>query len=402
MTSVPAEPREVRPRREYGTGSITQLPNGKQRVWVSLGRDPRTGKRLRHSVLASSESEAKKVRKELLRQKDAGQDLINADTPFGEICERWFATLRARPQGDFSPNTLRGYRLILDRYVKPRVGKLKVGMFSWQHLEDLQDDLFSFDLSSQTVLNVRNCLRGPVTYALQRRLLLINPFDLVKAPAGSRGRDQIIEPEGAKRFLEVIRGHRLEAAFLMEIAMGCRRAEVIGLCWPAIDLTPGKERLAIRSTLHRLPALGHFTLEPKSHRGKRTLAIPQRVWSALRARKTAQELERTEPRPLRIPPDQDWVFTSPRTGGPCSPNSYSHWLKKCLIEAGVGHLCGHSLRHSVNTILIEKGLSPLGAMNVLGHASTQVSMGIYGHQLDSSRVEAARIMDRWLDEVSDG
>jgi hypothetical protein len=41
-------------------------------------------------------------------------------------------------------------------------------------------------------------------------------------------------------------------------------------------------------------------------------------------------------------------------------------------------------------------------MNVIGHASTQTSMGIYGHLLDASRVQAAHIMDQWLDEVTSG
>jgi integrase len=101
---------------------------------------------------------------------------------------------------------------------------------------------------------------------MRQRLLTYNPVELVEAPPASSGAGQAIEPEGTRRFLEVIRGHRLEAALLMELALGCRRSEILGLPWDAVDLRPGQERLRVRQGLHHVKGRGLPVLTPKSQR----------------------------------------------------------------------------------------------------------------------------------------
>jgi integrase len=41
----------------------------------------------------------------------------------------------------------------------------------------------------------------------------------------------------------------------------------------------------------------------------------------------------------------------------------------------------------------------MATMEVLGHASPDVTMGIYSHLLSASRRQAAELMDRYLDQV---
>ena len=67
-------------------------------------------------------------------------------------------------------------------------------------------------------------------------------------------------------------------------------------------------------------------------------------------------------------------------------------LMRTLRTAGVGHLRGHDLRHSASSILQALGLPPLATMEVLGHASPDVTMGIYGHLLSASRRQATRFI----------
>jgi integrase len=94
------------------------------------------------------------------------------------------------------------------------------------------------------------------------------------------------------------------------------------------------------------------------------------------------------------------VFTTLK-GTPIEPGHFTNHLKAALRSAGLGHLRGHDLRHSASSILQARGLPPLAAMEVLGHASPDVTMGIYGHMFSSSRRQAAELMDRYLDEVSE-
>ena len=78
---------------------------------------------------------------------------------------------------------------------------------------------------------------------------------------------------------------------------------------------------------------------------------------------------------------------------------FTNAIKSALRTAGVGHLRGHDLRHSASSILQALGLPPLAAMEVLGHASPDVTMGIYGHLLSASRRQAADLMDGYLDQL---
>ncbi|MCR4696293.1 MAG: tyrosine-type recombinase/integrase [Lachnospiraceae bacterium] len=45
----------------------------------------------------------------------------------------------------------------------------------------------------------------------------------------------------------------------------------------------------------------------------------------------------------------------------------------------------HSLRHSFATRAIERGVNPKAFQTLLGHASVQVTMGIYVHITDDSK-----------------
>jgi hypothetical protein len=43
----------------------------------------------------------------------------------------------------------------------------------------------------------------------------------------------------------------------------------------------------------------------------------------------------------------------------------------------------------------------MATMEVLGHASPDVTMGIYGHLLSTSRRQAAELMDSYLDQLEE-
>jgi integrase len=77
----------------------------------------------------------------------------------------------------------------------------------------------------------------------------------------------------------------LEAAFLMELAWGVRRSEVLGLHWDDLDLRPGRAQLRVRQGLHKINGQGFVLLEPKSERGKPTLALPRHLVVLLERRR---------------------------------------------------------------------------------------------------------------------
>jgi len=387
-------------RRGHGEGSIFRRTNGRWAAQLDLGYFG--GKRNRMSVHGKTRREVQEKLEVLRLRLAQGIPLSGRRDTIEALLDRWYATLKPRPQGRYSPTTLKGYADAIRLHLKPRLGHVRIADFNPDHVQVLQDRMLDSGLAGQTVLNVRNVLRGAVRHAMRQRLLTYNPVELVEAPPASSGAGQAIEPDGAGRFLAAISGHRLEAAFLMELALGCRRSEILGLEWDAVDLRPGQERLRIRQGLHRVKAKGLLVLLPKSRHGNRTLALPRRLAALLRQRQADQLTEQllAGERWQNSQPDgtQRLVFTTTR-GTPYEPSHFTNAVKAALRTAGVGHLRGHDLRHSASSILQALGLPPLATMEVLGHASPDVTMGIYGHLLSASRRQAAELMDGYLDQL---
>lgn len=381
-------------RRGHGEGGIRKRLDGRWEATVDLGFVD--GKRKRVSVYAKTRREVAEKLDELRAQRSSGVALGPRKELLGDFLDRWLTSLKPRPQGRFSPTTLKGYGDVVRLHLKPRLGRVRVADLSAEHIQALQDAMLNAGYASQSVLNVRNILRAALRVAMRQRLLTYNPVELVESPPASRGTGQAIEPDGARRFLKAIRGHRLEAAFLMELALGCRRSEVLGLTWDAVNLEPGEERVHIRQGLHRVKGRGILVLEPKSLRGNRTLALPRRLVVLLRERQDAQIGEQVQA--AEHWQDTGLVFTSLK-GTALEPSHFTHAVKDALRAAGLGHFRGHDLRHSAASILQALGLPPQATMGVLGHASPDVTMGIYGHLLGTSRRQAAQLMDEYLDQV---
>jgi integrase len=395
-------------RRGAGEGSVYQRADGRWCAVIDLGRDIR-GKRQRRVVYGRTRREVQRKAEEARLEHLQALSRAPRRELLGPFLDRWFQTLKPRPAGRYSPTTLVGYANVIERHLKPQLGHIRLVDLNADHIQRLQDRMLKAGYASQTALNARNILRGAIKYAQRQRLLLYNPAELVEPPQASRGIGRTMEPAAARRFLDAIRGHRLEAAFLMELALGLRRSEVLGLHWEDVDLQPGSEQLRVRKGLHKVNGQGFMLLEPKSERSKRTLALPKRLVALLERRRRDQLDERR----CAGPRWQEWglVFTSadpphgrrPATvGGPINPADFGRSLKARLVEAGVGEFRGHDLRHWAASILQALGLPPQAAMDALGHASPQVTMGIYGHLLDASRRQAAALMDGFLDELDAG
>lgn len=373
METVPKPKTERAPRagrRGHGEGSIRKRADGRWEATVDMGFVD--GKRRRLSVYAKTRREVVEKLDELRAQRSQGVSIAPRKERLGEFLDRWHASLKPRPQGRYSPTTLKGYEDVVRLHLKPRLGSVRVADLNAEHVQALQDGMLKAGYASQSVLNVRNILRAALRVAMRQRLLSFNPVELVEAPPASRGTGQAIEPDGAPRFLAPIRGHRLEAAFLMELALGCRRSEVLGLTWDAVNLEPGQERVHIRQGLHRVKGRGILVLEPKSERGNRTLALPRRLVALLRQRRDERLRE-------QLAAAQHWqasglVFTTIR-GTPLEPSHFTHAVKDMLRAAGLARLRGHDLRHSAASILQALGLPPQATMGVLGHASPDVTMG---------------------------
>jgi len=103
------------PKLPRGEGTITRQANGLLVGQLYVGPP---GARVRRSVTGTTAAEVVKKLKQL-RDDDGKVDLSRTRDTLSSLLDAWFATLRERGQGGtYSPNTLRGYRGIINTHLK--------------------------------------------------------------------------------------------------------------------------------------------------------------------------------------------------------------------------------------------------------------------------------------------
>jgi integrase len=165
------------------------------------------------------------------------------------------------------------------------------------------------------------------------------------------------------RFLDGIRGDRLEALYIAAAGTGLRQGELLALRWQDIDLE--RRELTVRHTLQRG---ARVLAEPKTPQAHRTLRLPVALAAALADHRRRHVV-------LRL---SGYVFTT-SNGSSLDSRNVTRYLQRHLERLGLPHQRFHDLRHAFATLLIESG-EELGVVSrILGHADYGTTADVYAH-----------------------
>ena len=91
--------------------------------------------------------------------------------------------------------------------------------------------------------------------------------------------------------------------------------------------------------------------------------------------------------------DQDLVFTT-ETGAPINPsNLRQRSFAPLLKRAGLPQMRFHDLRHTCATLLLSRGVHPKFVHELLGHATTAITLDTYYHVMPSMGDATASAME---------
>jgi integrase len=169
-----------------------------------------------------------------------------------------------------------------------------------------------------------------------------------------------------------------------------RRGEVAGLRWPDVDLeaariSPRRPRVVVNYEV--------VVSEPKTAKGRRSLALDPATVAALREHWTRQLEQR-----LAIGPrwqDSGLVFTWP-DGRPIHPHRFSKWFEQHTGAAGLPKIRLHDVRHSYATAALAAGVPAKVVSERLGHANIAITMDTYSHVLPGLDAQAAGTVARLI------
>lgn len=191
-------------------------------------------------------------------------------------------------------------------------------------------------------------------------------------------------------FLAAARKDPLHPAFVLAIALGLRRGELVGLRWKNVDLD--KREIRVRSQRQRVRGEAYED-DPKGRRRRQTLPLPGICVAPLRWQRMRQAAMRENAGDKWE--ETGYVFTT-RTGRPIEPRNVYRSFTRVARDAGPRVVRLHDARHGTATLLTAAGVPPRVVMEILGHSQIAVTMNVYAHVVQDTQREAVGHMDRLL------
>jgi integrase len=165
-----------------------------------------------------------------------------------------------------------------------------------------------------------------------------------------------------------------------------RRGEVLGLQWPDVDL--GRARVAVRRSL---VTVGHQVVvsEPKTAKGRRSVALDPATVAGLKAWRKHQAAERLSWGPAWT--DSGLVFTREdgRPLHPPTPREVTRSFTRNVLAADLPIIRLHDLRHTHATLALAAGVHPKVVQERLGHANIAITLDTYSHAVPALEEQAA-------------
>jgi integrase len=183
-------------------------------------------------------------------------------------------------------------------------------------------------------------------------------------------------------------GHAWELAL-----SGLRRGEIAGLRWADIDFD-GKT-LSIMN--NRVSAGGRAVEnDPKSATSRRTLPLPDRLVTVMKAAKARQATERLA---LGSAYRSGAYVVSNEIGDPYSPAVLSRYWRDAVKAAGVRHIKLHAARHTCATLMHLQGIPVAVIAAWIGHKDASLTMRLYAHSQDTALKAASDTLNRVVREL---
>ena len=379
-------------RRKAGDGGVHLRKDGRWEGRYVIGYDDR-GYPKTKSVMGKTKKEC--VEKlEKLKEELGGikSDKVKPDMRFGDWIEYWYET-HAKPK--VRPTTQAGYEDRIRLHIVPEIGDIPLNKLTQNDLQQFYGrlknsgrkalvELYGEGLSDRMVRMCHATCRTALQKAVQDGLIRTNPAIGCKLPPKKAREMQVLDREELQRFLIQAQAEGYYELFLLDLATGLRRGEIMGLQWDDLDFETGvlHVRRQVSTVRGRLEVS-----QPKTKNSIRKIVLPPSVVEVLREYKATVHSR--------------WMFPSPvKEDMPLGPGVALKRLHAILERAGCKHVRFHDLRHTFATLALQGGMDVKTLSAMLGHVSAATTMDIYTHITDDMQRTAAANIDRGIGKAA--
>jgi integrase len=376
-------------RRGHNEGSIYKAKDGRWVAAITLEN------RKRKVFYGKTRKEVQEKLKQALHEQQQGTLVTASQQTLEKYLLQWLEDRRVSVRA----RTYERYEEYVRLHIVPVIGRVQLQKLTAQNVQALYTKKLKEGLSPTTVNTLHAMLHKALSDAVRLGLIARNVCDMVTAPRRAYHEITPLTIEQAQQLLAMVKGHKLEALFVLALTTGMRRGEVLALKWQDINFVQGT--LQVRRMLSRVPTKlaketgqHYIEAEPKTERSRRSIVLAPLALEALREHRKRQFLAMAEAGAEWQ--DNDLVFCT-SLGTPLNPNHVLEKFKALLQQAGLPDMRFHDLRHSAATILLDTGVHPKVVQEMLGHNQISMTMDIYSHVLPTMQQDAAKKLNDVLD-----
>lgn len=280
-------------------------------------------------------------------------------------CDEWLR----KKQKKVRESTYIKYNTVLEKHIKPRLGSCHPRGLTTDNVDDFTKELlFEDELSVKTVHDILVVLHGVLRYTATQlpgySIIEINYPQEIHEEMRVLSCD---EQERLMRYL-LIDTDPCKFGLLFMLLTGVRIGELCALKWSDIDLE--KQTVRITATLQRLHNTSaedgcqtHIVIgPPKSKKSIRTIPLTGDIVALCR----------------RFA-DKDDAYILTGTEDYMEPRTLEYRFRKYTQECDLDGVHPHTLRHTFATRAVEAGFDIKSLSEILGHASTTITLERYVH-----------------------
>ena len=355
-------------------------------ITIELPKDPIIGKRVRkYKSVEGTKKDAERAMHEYIRELEKGYYVTDSKITISEWIDTW---LEVYIIPNVSPTTLSRYQGMIKRYIKPIIGHMQVQQLNTLAVQAWVNGLkispsSGKPMAAATVKHAYHVLKGSMDKAVLAGIIPRSPCIGIMLPKGQKKAAIIYDEEQIKQLIAAAKGTEMELVIDMELCLGLRRGELLGLWWQDIDW----EKKQIHIIRNRVVVNGKSVVkEPKTENSVRTIDMPDQLVQKLKLHQWA--CRANQQRLGAAYTNSDYIIVHP-DGKPIYPEYLSQMLTKLQKKANLPQCRFHDLRHLCATIMLLQGVNVKVAQERLGHKDITTTMNIYSHVLPSSAREAA-------------
>ena len=231
-------------------GSLRQKRPGTWELVFDAGPDPLTNKRRQRSrSFRGTKREAERELRRLVNDAERGR-LTGTETLVSDLLDRWIELATDQ----LSPTTLREYRRLIEKRIKPAIGSLPLTKLTTTHLDDFYRALSdSAGLAPASVRQIHSVIRRGLKQGVKWGWTEHNVAVLATPPVLRSRRITAPSLDTIHALIAGAENHDPAFGMLVRLAAatGLRRGELCGLRWDDVDLE--QHRLHVTRSVAAVP-----------------------------------------------------------------------------------------------------------------------------------------------------